>query len=284
MISRRKFLGVVVGSGALYGASRVDALPFSGAARGDIDRAALVDRHNPALRALDPLSPLTVGNGEFAFTADITGLQTLPAEYENKMPLCTMSQWGWHTRPAPGLDPAKLRPSQYDSHGRSVGYHTDSTGQTELFNWLRQNPHRLHLGQIGLCYVAAGAGEIKLADISEIEQRLDLWSGILTSRFRLEGVPVTVRTAVHPTLDQLAVSIESRLVEQRRIGVRFAFPYGSPEMNAADWTQPARHETKISISRERSAQLRRVLDSDEYFVAVEWSGPFTLASTEPHAF
>jgi protein-glucosylgalactosylhydroxylysine glucosidase len=46
------------------------------------------------LRQLDPLSPLSVGNGEFAFTADVTGLQTLVSEHENAMPLCTMSQWG----------------------------------------------------------------------------------------------------------------------------------------------------------------------------------------------
>lgn len=280
MISRRKFLEAVVGSGAFYGAAR--AFPFSKALPADIDRAALVNRHNPVLRSLDPLSPLTVGNGEFAFTADITGLQTVPAEYETKTPLCTMSQWGWHTRPAPELGPATLRLSQYDTHGRSVGYHTDSTGQTELFNWLRQNPHRLHLGQIGLCYVSADAGEIKLADISAIDQRLDLWSGILTSRFRLQGVPVTIRTAAHPSLDLLAVKIESGLIEQRRIGVRFAFPYGSPEMNGADWNQPNRHVTTISRSSNYSARLRRELDADQYSVAVEWSGTFALATTRPH--
>src|SRR2546423_15364663 len=97
------------------------------------------------LHKLDPLSPLSLGNGEFAFTADITGLQTFPDEFEKFMQLCTMSQWGWHTTPLPnGLDPRALRLTQYDTHGRSVGYHTNSEGQTELFNWLRQTPHRLN--------------------------------------------------------------------------------------------------------------------------------------------
>ena len=41
--------------------------------------------------------------------------------------------------------------TQYDTHGRQVGYQTSSDGQLELFNWLRENPHRLHLGQIGFC-------------------------------------------------------------------------------------------------------------------------------------
>src|SRR5262252_4204413 len=81
--------------------------------RSVIDRVALVARHNPVLHGIDPLSPLSLGNGEFAFTADITGLQTFPGMYENAMPLCTMSQWGWHTTPAGGLDPNALKLVEY---------------------------------------------------------------------------------------------------------------------------------------------------------------------------
>ena len=36
-----------------------------------IDRYALVTRHNVTIEKPDPLTPLSVGNGEFAFTADI---------------------------------------------------------------------------------------------------------------------------------------------------------------------------------------------------------------------
>ena len=43
-----------------------------------INRKDLVDRHRVRLHAPDAQSPLSVGNGEFAFTADITGLQTFP--------------------------------------------------------------------------------------------------------------------------------------------------------------------------------------------------------------
>src|ERR1044072_8903060 len=143
MISRRKFLASLAASGGLVHVTR-------GAARA-IDRAALVRRHDPLLRNLDPLSPLSVGNGEFAFTADVTGLQTFPEEYESQMPLCTMSQWGWHTTPRPaGLEGKELRFTPYDTHGREVLYHTSSEGQKELFDWLRENPHRLHLGRVGL--------------------------------------------------------------------------------------------------------------------------------------
>ena len=43
-----------------------------------LDLRALVRRHNVTLSTPDPLTPLSVGNSEFAFTADITGLQTYP--------------------------------------------------------------------------------------------------------------------------------------------------------------------------------------------------------------
>lgn len=250
-----------------------------------IDRAALVNRHHPALRKLDPLAPLSLGNGEFAFTADITGLQTFPGEYANQMPLCTMSQWGWHTKPVPrGLDPQALRLTTYDTHGRPVGYHTSAEGQGELYNWLRENPHRLHLGRIGLCLLMADRREAQASAIEDIEQKLDLWRGMLTSRFRVEGEPVTVRTAVHPVHDLLAVAIESSLIEEGRLDVRFVFPYGSPSMQAADWEAPDRHQSKLVRQTINSAELHRALDADEYFVAINWTGRATFTTEKAHTF
>ncbi len=49
-----------------------------------IDRKALVSRNNPQFSAFDSLASLSVGNGEFAFTVDITGLQTALDSKVNK--------------------------------------------------------------------------------------------------------------------------------------------------------------------------------------------------------
>jgi hypothetical protein len=294
-ISRRSFLGTAVGAAGLIktSGSQVTSWAITGAeigrssSRGPaaIDRKALVARHSPSIHKLDPVSPLSVGNGEFAFTADITGLQTFPTEYENRMPLCTMSQWGWHNTPLPGgLDPNGFRLTQYDTHGRSVGYRTSSEGQTELYNWLRENPHRLHLGRIGLRLKREDQGEAQSQDISDIEQRLDLWAGILTSRFKFNGQPVIVKTAVHPTLDLLAVAIESRLIQEGKLAVRFAFPYGSPAMEAADWKQPRKHESKIIHQQIGRVDLRRGLDADEYFVAIGWPSDASFDLEDEHTF
>src|ERR1700754_3450140 len=256
MITRRGFLEALLATGALA-STRAFAAPV-------IDRHAFVSRHNPRLTKVDPLSPLSLGNGEFAFTADVTGLQTFPRLYADAMPLCTMSQWGWHTRPLPSsLQSETLRPKLYETYGRKVGYNTSSEGQAELFNWLRENPHRLHLGQLGLC---RGDKEIDPDGISEIDQQLDLWRGVLNSKFKLFGEPVSVTTAVHPERDLLAVVIESRVPD---LAVRIAFPYGSPSMQAADWTDLDRHQTRIISDENNRTVIARLLDEDAYYVTLK---------------
>lgn len=294
-MTRRRFLATGIGALALTGRGRNHALgyapggehldnihPFSGPPA--IDRKALVSRHNPRLSRLNAQSPLSVGNGEFAFTADITGLQTFPREYEKTMPLCTMSQWGWHTKPLPaGLDPKTLRLTQYQTHGREVGYATGRDGQRELYDWLRENPHRLHLGQIGLLLLM-GDEVAATADIKSIQQDLELWSGTLRSRFSVAGAEVDVTTAVHPDVDLLAVSIESTMIRERRLAVRLAFPYGSPEMPAADWWESRQHDSKLISKTPGAVRLHRTLNADDYHVAVEWDGRAAFERDENHIF
>jgi hypothetical protein len=144
-----------------------------------------------------------------------------------------------------------------------------------LVNWLRENPHRLHLGRIGLNLSTGDVGA-GMRDVSDIRQELDLWLGIITSRFLFAGVPVMVKTAVHPDLDLLAVRIESRALRQDGNAQLFPclnFPYGSPAMNAAEWgPRRAAHKSTVISTTAHSARLHRKLDATEYYVAIEWTG------------
>jgi hypothetical protein len=151
--------------------------PTSSASSGPpLDRKAIVSRHNPSFAKIDPFAALTVGNGSLAFTADITGLQTFTEAYHEQFPLCTAAHWAWHTTPAPaGVKASDYKFKQYDVNGRKVGYATDSHTQPVLYDWLRQNPHRLHLGRIGLVLKSANGAEAAVADITAINQTLDLW-------------------------------------------------------------------------------------------------------------
>ncbi len=62
-----------------------------------INRHDLVTRHNIENRVIDSLNAFSVGNGEFTFTVDVTGLQTFPEFHERGISLGTMSNWGWHS-------------------------------------------------------------------------------------------------------------------------------------------------------------------------------------------
>jgi hypothetical protein len=253
-------------------------------ARGErqLDRRALVRRHNPVLRAIEVRAPLSTGNGEFAFTADITGLQSLQSTYAAHLPLCTQSQWGWHSFPIP--DDLKLqdfRLTDYNTYGREVGYATSKSGQETLYNWLRENPHRLNLAEIALLLDGRA---LDPADIAGIDQELDLWSGILSSRFHLQGRPVTVTTCCHPGLDALAVSLESPLVAARRLSLAFRFPFGSPSMSASDWSRPDAYRTEILSQREHALDLLETLDQDSYFVRLRGEGGCSIRRAGPHEF
>jgi hypothetical protein len=247
-------------------------LPAAVAARpaGDaVDRHARVTRHNPTLRGFDPFSPLSVGNGEFAFTADLTGLQTFPQLYEEKLPLCTQSQWSWHS--FPGRPDGTLRLTNYDTYGRPVGYATSSEGQKALFDWLRENPHRLHLGRIGFAIE-------RPEDLDGVAQTLDLWTGTLVSEFTHRGSRIAVRTCCHPTLDLVALTVDGPLP------VVFEFPYASTGMSGADWNASGRHQTRETASGAGSLDLERTLDADGYAVSIAWQTPAEMHREGPHRF
>ena len=101
-----------------------------------IDRKAVVDRHKIRTTATDPKSPAQVGNGEFAFGVDITGLQTF-------VPFNTMAQWSWHSFPLPeGMSEKEYRQVPITAGGRQVYYDLPNPDQPELSAWLAGNPHR----------------------------------------------------------------------------------------------------------------------------------------------
>jgi protein-glucosylgalactosylhydroxylysine glucosidase len=251
-----------------------------------IDRYALVSRHDPVIETFDPESPLSVGNGEFAFTADATGLQTLPEAFLQTTPLGTLSQWGWHTSPNPeGWSIEKYKFTEFDAHGRKVGYADIPHGeQSAEIAWPRSNPHRLHLGQVGFRLTKAGGERATAADLTEVHQTLRLWDGVLVSHFKLEGEPAEVETVCHPTFDLLAVRVSSPLVAKGQVAIEIRFLYGTGETKTADWDHPGAHETKFTQSAPNEATFVRTLDSEQYEVAARWSEGGKIEEIGKHEF
>ncbi len=248
-----------------------------------IDRRALVTRHDVVLTKFDTENPLQVGNGEFVFTADVTGLQTFAEAYEKTTPLGTLSQWGWHRSPNPGgwsID--KFRCKEFDVFGRQVGY-ADASGTPES-DWLRANPHRLHLGRIGFQLNKADGSPATTSDLTDIEQTLNLWDGVLVSHFKFDSQPVEVETVCHPSSDLLAVHVRSPLLKRGQLGIQIHFPYGTGEMCTADWSKPEAHETIFRQDKSNVGEFTRKLDNDRYWVDAKWTAGAKLTEVAKHKF
>ena len=280
-----------------------------------IDRHAVVSRNNPHVVALDSLSSLTVGNGGFAFTVDATGLQTFPYIYRNGVPLGTMSDWGWHSFPnTEGYDAAEaLKDFDFGHTNKLPDWdggepysveNKDDARSKAAASYLRANPHRLHLGCVGL-------GIHEPEQVKDINQTLDLWTGIITSRFSYKGKRYTVETACHPDRDLIAVRVRVKLPDDsdspkssdrfesqekqespasleasgyqqaadntESIILQFPYPSGQHSDDACVWDDRdnqnwERHWTRTVHADDHGVLLRRDIDSTSYFVALNWQG------------
>jgi hypothetical protein len=252
-----------------------------------IDRHALVARHVPVVRSVDPDAPLTVGNGRFAFTADVTGLQTLAEHYHrNGVPTETLARWAWHSEPNPhGYSLTDANRPFTEADGRTVGYPTDAG--SDAGQWLRRNPHDLPLGELAFEADRKDGAPLGPDDIREPRQTLDLWRGVVESRFVLGGVPVRVTTAAHPDLDLLAVRVESALLASGRLRVRLRFARGHDlaikNTPGLDWSAGG-HRTAIATSTAHRVDLTRAVDDARYHASVAWTGAAALTETAPHRF
>lgn len=247
-----------------------------------IDREALVHRNNPQITAIDSLASLSVGNGEFAFTVDATGLQTFPNTYKMGVPLGTQSQWGWHSFD----NPKNLKPEEalkeYDfGRGHKELYATqfkEDGRAKDASNWYRVNPHRLHLGIVGFEL----GDNVTPQQITDIKQELDMWKGEINSHFKFNGNDFNVKTVCHPSIDMIAAEIESKA----HAGICFRFPYptGGHCDDACNWDANDKHSTTIVSQDKQSAVLKHQLDATTYYVTVRWEGNAELKEKQKNYF
>ena len=245
-----------------------------------IDREALLMRNNPQVTKFDSLASFSVGNGEFAFTVDASGLQTFPEKYSKGVPLGTQSQWGWHSFPNVNNYQPKEVLKEFD-FGRPqkeiyACQFKEPGRQQDACNYLRINPHRLHLGIIGL--------ELKegtsTGDFKDLHQTLNLWKGQINSAYTLDGKAVKVQTTCHPNIDMMAACVETPAPVAdgiyQGICLRFPYPTGGHADDACLWGVDNKHNTEVIRQDANSALLKRTLDATTYYVDVRWEGQATL--------
>ncbi|MBK6935954.1 MAG: hypothetical protein IPH18_03010 [Chitinophagaceae bacterium] len=252
-----------------------------------INREAVVKRHNVKVNKIDSLSSLTVGNGNFAYTVDATGMQSFPDAYANGVPLGTQSVWGWHS--FSNTENLKIEQAQkiYDLEGRKITYTVQGKEpeSKKAVEYFRVNPHRLQLGNIGLEIKKKDGALATVNDIQNINQQLDLWSGIISSSFTVEGIPVKVKTVCHQQEDILSFRIESALLNEKRISIRVRFPYPNGQWKDVgnSWSNEQAHSSIIKKGN-KSVSISRVLDTTRYEVNASWSAQSLMKEMGRHYF
>lgn len=248
-----------------------------------IDREAVVKRHRVCTTGTLLKSPAQVGNGKFAFGMDITGLQTF-------VPFNTLSDWSWHSFPLPeGMRAEDYRPVVVETHGKKIAYELRNPDQPELSEWLTKNPHRYNLGRIGFRLLREDGTEAREIDLGNARQEIDLWTGVVYSRFELNRKEVKVRTVCHPDKDMIGVSIESELLNDGNMSIYLDFPYPDGRYfkhYIGRYDTISGHTSTFEKLAPNSVRIARTMDDTYYYATLDWTGPATFSreSEKAHTF
>ena len=262
---------------------------FSHANAQKIDRKKLVERHFVINTKFDSLSSLSVGNGRFAFTVDVTGLQSFSKEYEKGVPLGTGSEWGWHSFINTVGYKREEALKTYQLNGRDITYLVESNSSERskaAAGWFRQNPHRLQLGNLGFEILKSDNSIAGIDDIKNIKQQLNLWTGEIKSHFTVEEIPVDVSTFCHQQQDVISASVQSSLIKEGRLHISLKFPYPTGEWSdvGTNYKNDDNHFSTIEKNNETGVLIKHLIDTTKYYVALNYTSKAIISQSEPHYF
>ncbi|MGI4021136.1 MAG: hypothetical protein ACRYFA_06490 [Janthinobacterium lividum] len=255
-----------------------------------INRKAVVNRHKVIITKVDTLASLTVGNGQFAFTVDATGLQSFPEYYAHGIPLGTQSEWGWHSFPNKANFKFSETLKVYNFNKTNSLYAVQSKNMSDrskqAVDYFRQNPHRLQLGNIGLEIQKKNGSAVTPQDLQEVHQELNLWTGEITSTFKIEGTAVKVITYADAVKDAVAIKISSDLLKEGHIKIKLKFPYPTDQFTdvGTNYKNTSAHQTNFTQPTATSVVFNRKLDQDNYFVSACWTKKAAIKKVAEHYY
>lgn len=218
-----------------------------------IDRRALVARHTVTLKTLDTSHALHVGNGDFAFGFDVTGLQTFASQHADTFPIQTIASWAR----ADVVAPATRQAATTQAATTTSTAPARQTRRPSLAN---------------LAFVDGDGQLLTPSSISNVEQTLDLWTGLATSTFDYAGERIEVLTVADPANSRLAVRINAASLARRRLGIRLSFDPrardGDDADRTADWLGPS-----------WGSRFTRRIDGLAYFVDLLTNGDRPTTTT-----
>ncbi|KAJ5949529.1 hypothetical protein N7454_001113 [Penicillium verhagenii] len=230
-------------------------------------RRNIVRSFNPHRNANSLTTPLQVGNGNFAFGADVTGLQTFSH-------FAIESSWAWHNFSLP-TTPGQTSCSDFTgldwwTHGRLVNYDMPNPDENDISNWLIENPQRSSIANIGLHFPGQNITEESLLYKS---QDLDIWEGTIQSSFQYNRSNVSIQVWSHPTDPVVGIQIKSDLLVSGDLGLFFDFPISDTEKFDAPYVGVWNDTTNSSVqmkSTPYTALFEHALDSNINRLGVKW--------------
>jgi hypothetical protein len=206
-----------------------------------MDRYELVSKYNIENTFIDSLIRLRVGNPQFEFRVDMTGLQTFPEYYSG------------------------------DKHPGTVS------------TWTKSNPCNFNLGKVGLQILKKDGREISISDLQEPVQKLNLWTGEIESIFRVDDIPVNIKTVCHADYDLISVRISSGLIADGRLRIKIVFGSDDSDDVNSNLTSENNNLTRKLSDTNNITILNRIKDQENYFILV-WRNGSVLKEVEKQVY
>ena len=225
-----------------------------------IDREKLIRRHLIEKIGTDKCYPL--GNGEFCFTGDFTGLQTFRGN--------CMSHWGWHSFPLPqGMASADIPDTGcFLDYFPADGIDRVPEEKKEEAEYIFCNPHPLNLARIR--FVKGNGEPLGREEVTPLHFCLDIYDGVATACFAYRNTEVTVTVLSYSGQDGIAVRVDMEPeMSAPDLAVEIEFPYPSLEITEwiGDFQAEQRHDTAFTFYENgKRCCARRTVDTTVYEV------------------
>lgn len=175
------------------------------------------------------------------------------------------------------------------THGRNVSYDIPDPNLPAISQWIIGNPNKVNLGRIGLKYKGSPLPE---SSISTPQQELDVWNGVVTSTFTVDGKLVTVTTQSDFDSDAVVFNVDSDHISSGDLEIFLDFPYPpihttkyKYEVFVGVYDFPANHTTRKARNCEdkNTAHIYHEMQETKYYVNLRWPSdtPLELTREEP---
>lgn len=168
----------------------------------------VVQKYNLKINDIDVNNPLTIGNGDFAMTFDATTSQSFHTIYQD-IPLTSMSNKNWFYK----KDIKDVKLSYIDGKG----YMLFNINNEEAFSLRRQYPFKYNFMHVIL---KDNDSPILSKNVSNIDQSLDLYEGILESTFNYKDDKISTKALIYQDHDELNYKLDGNL----NLEIEFLYP------------------------------------------------------------